>query len=346
MKVVLLGTEFAMNGAAVLLYRWAMHLVQRGHTVSAVPASQKVTATGPLRDAYVTAGVTIEDKLYVDPQTLVICNTIAAAPYVIQTAPNARTIWWLHEGEVGLELLFANPSAARAFRVAHAVIFPSAVIRDQVYASYLLGVPKQRLHVVPPGLEPLRQQATEPEPEQEKEKRPLRVACVGSVYPRKRQADLIRAVALLRNLSIECLLVGQMVSLDDEAAGIARKSPKRFNFTGQLPHEETMRLLDRADVLALPSSSECLPIAPLEAGQRGKAILLSDLPAHEGIWRHGVNCLMHPVGDVTLMAHSLRILASDRPLRERLGAQARRAAAPFRNDIFLARLGLVIASLA
>jgi glycosyltransferase involved in cell wall biosynthesis len=177
-------------------------------------------------------------------------------------------------------------------------------------------------------------------------KGPLRVACVGSIYPRKRQADLIKAIALLRNLSIECQLVGQMVSLDDEATEIARKSPKRFNFVGQLPHAETMRLLDRVDVLALPSSSECLPIAPLEAGQRGKAILLSDLPAHEGIWRHGVNCLMHPVGDVTLMAHSLRILASDPPLRERLGAQARRVAATYRNDIFLARLSLVIASLA
>jgi hypothetical protein len=96
MKIVLLGTEFAMNGASLLLHRWAIHLVQRGHTVSAVPASGKVTAAGPLRDAYVAAGVTIEDKLYVDPQMLVVCNTLAAAPYVIQTAPSARTIWWLH----------------------------------------------------------------------------------------------------------------------------------------------------------------------------------------------------------------------------------------------------------
>ena len=77
MKIVLLGTEFAMNGASLLLFRWAMHLVQRGHTVSAVPASQNITAVGPLRDAYVAAGVTIEDKLYVDPQSLVVCNTLA-----------------------------------------------------------------------------------------------------------------------------------------------------------------------------------------------------------------------------------------------------------------------------
>lgn len=344
MKIVLLGTEFAMNGASLLLYRWAVHLVQRGHTVSAVPASRKVTAVGPLRDAFVAAGVTIEEKLFVDPQTLVICNTVASAPYVMQTAPAARTIWWLHEGEVGLQLLFANPAAVRAFRMAHAIIFPSATIRDQIYASYLLGVPKQRLHVVPPGLDPPAQSSAPSEPEQEK--RPIRVICVGSIYPRKRQADLIKAVALLRNVPLECLLAGQMVDLEQEATEITRKSPKRFVFAGQLPHAEALRLLDRADIFALPSSSECLPIAPLEAGQRGKAILLSDLPAHEGIWRHGVNCLMHPVGDVTLMAHSLRILASDAALRARLGAQARQVAAPYRNDMFLARLSLVIASLA
>ena len=342
MKVVLLGTEFAMNGASLLLYRWAVHLVQRGHTVSAVPASQRITAVGPLRDAFVAAGITIEQKLYVDPQTLVICNTISSAPYVIQTAPAARTIWWLHEGEVGLQLLFANPSAVRAFQMAHAIIFPSATIRDQIYASYLLNVPKQRLHVVPPGLDPPEQASA---PEAEPEKRPIRVVCVGSIYPRKRQADLIKAVALLRNMSIECQLVGQMVDLEEEASEIARKAPKRFTFAGQLPHAEALRLLDRADIFSLPSSSECLPIAPLEAGQRGKAILLSDLPAHEGIWRHGVNCLMHPIGDVALMAHSIRILASDAALRARLGAQARRVAAPYRNDIFLARLSLVIASL-
>jgi len=343
MKIVLLGTEFAMNGASLLLYRWAMHLVQRGHTVSAVPASQKITAIGPLRDAYVAAGVTIEEKLYVDPQMLVICNTLAAAPYVIQTAPSARTIWWLHEGEVALQMMLANPAAARAFQMAHAIIFPSAVIRDQVYTSYLLGVPKQRLHVVPPGLDPLEETSAPAEPEPEK--RPVRVICIGSIYPRKRQADLVKAVALLRNVAIECQFVGQMVDLEAEATEIAHKSPKRFAFAGQLPHVEAMRLLDHADILSLPSGSECMPIAPLEAGQRGKAVLLSDLPAHEGVWRHGVNCLMHPVGDVSLMAHSLRILASDAALRARLGAQAKRVAQPYRNDMFLARLGLVIASL-
>ena len=41
-----------------------------------------------------------------------------------------------------------------------------------------------------------------------------RVVCVGSIYPRKRQVDLLRAVAMLRGAPVECVLIGPMVALD------------------------------------------------------------------------------------------------------------------------------------
>ena len=340
MQVVLLGTEFSMTGAGLLLFRWAAHLRRRGHDVVAV---HDASAAGPLRDAYLAHGVALAERFDVDGRMLVICNTVMAARYVLQTARAARTVWWIHEGEVGLPILVKNPGAERAFHAAHAIIFPSAAIRDRVYRSYLLGVPEARLHVVPPGLDPLdpAQAAAEPAPQN----RPIRVISVGSIYPRKRQADLIRAVARLSDVSIECLLVGAMVHLEAEAVALAKATPDRIAFAGQLLHAETLRLIGRADIFALSSASECLPIAPLEAGQRGKAVLLSDLPAHEGVWRHGVNCLMHPPHDVDLLAHLLRVLATDAALRERLGAAARRTAAGFRNDLFLTRLDMVLASL-
>jgi len=342
MQVVLLGTEFAMTGAGLLLFRWAAHLRRRGHDVVAV---HDASATGPLREAYLAHGVALAERFDVDGRMLVICNTVLAARYVLQTAPTAPTVWWLHEGESGLAILLRNPGAERAFHAAHAIIFPSAAVRDRVYRSFLLGVPEARLHVVPPGLDPLdpaAQAASDPSPQD----RPIRVISVGSIYPRKRQADLISAVTRLTDLRIECLLVGAMVHLEPEAVARAKAAPDRIAFTGQLPHAEALRLIGRADIFALPSSSECLPIAPLEAGQRGKAVLLSDLPAHEGVWRHGVNCLMHPTYDVDLLAHLLRVLATDAALRARLGAAARRTAAGFRNDLFLTRLGMVLASLA
>jgi len=340
MRVVLLGTEFSMTGAGLLLFRWAAHLRRRGHDVTAVHDAR---AAGPLRDAYLAQGVTLSERFDVDSGMLVICNTVMAARYVLQTARTARTIWWLHEGEVGLPILMKNPGSEQAFGAAHAVIFPSAAIRDRVYRSYLLGVPESRLHIVPPGLDPLDPGQVEAAPASQD--RPVRLISVGSIYPRKRQADLIRAVARLTDIQIECLLVGEMVMLEPEAQALAKAAPGRFAFAGQVAHAETLRLIGRTDIFALPSGSECLPIAPLEAGQRGKAVLLSDLPAHEGVWRHGVNCLMHPPGDVDLLAHLLRVLAIDAPLRARLGAAARRTAAGFRNDLFLTRLDMVLASL-
>jgi glycosyltransferase involved in cell wall biosynthesis len=339
-RIVLLGTEFAMNGAALLLFRWASHLAERGHQVTAVHAQQ---TAGPLRDAYAAAGVTLTDRFGVDRNMLVICNTVQAAKQVLEVARVARTVWWLHEGEVGLSVLMRNPGSAMAFHAAHAVIFPSASIRERVYKSFLLGVPEQRLHHIAPGLEPLAPgDADTPSPSDD---RPVRVIAIGSIYPRKRPDDLIRAVAKLPDLSLECLLVGQVVALAKDATELVRAAPGRIRLVGQVPHAEAMRLLAAADILALPSSSECMPLTPLEAGLRGKAVLLSDLPAHDGIWRHGVNCLMHPVGDVDLMAHSLRILVGDAALRTRLGNAARRTASAFRNDVFLARLDTVLAGL-
>jgi glycosyltransferase involved in cell wall biosynthesis len=338
MHVVLLNTEFQMNGAALLLFRWARHLVRAGHRVTAVHDAR---ASGLLRDLYLAEGVELTDQFGVDRNMVVICNTLMAAPYVLEVSSYAPVIWWLHEGEIVLRMLAANPVAMKAFDKARAIIFPSATIRDIVYRSFLVGVPEQRMHIVPPGID--LPDPAERDPVATQGDR-LRVVSVGSIYTRKRQADLIRAIARLHDLPIECILIGQNVQLEEDAVTLTRQAPRRFRFLGELAQAETMRLVAQADVFALPSASECLPLAPLEAGLRSRPVVLSDLPAHEGIWRHGLNCLMHPVYDVDLLAHMLRILAVDPPLRRRLGEAARRVAAGFRNDLFFARLDMVMAS--
>src|ERR1700683_2584285 len=105
MQVVLLGTEFSMTGAGVLLLRWAAHLRRGGHEVVAV---HDANAAGPLREAYLADGISLAERHDIDSRMLVICNTVMAARYVLQTAPIARTIWWLHEGESGLPILIKN----------------------------------------------------------------------------------------------------------------------------------------------------------------------------------------------------------------------------------------------
>jgi glycosyltransferase involved in cell wall biosynthesis len=340
MHIALLNAEFAMNGAALLLFRWAEHLARAGHRVSAL---QLIPDSGPLRDAYLACGVELPEHLAIDRSMVVICNTVPAAQAVAAVAPNARTIWWIHEGEIGASLLTANPGSIEAFSRAAAIIFPSATIRDRVYRPFLSGVPEQRLHVVPPGLDwpaPDDAKSAESPPDQ-----PMQVAVVGTICPRKRQADLIRAVARLPDLPLQCLLVGRLVMLESDAVELARQAPQRFRFAGEVSNAEALRLISRADIFALPSESECFPLAPLEAGLRGKPVVLSDLTGHAGIWRHGRNCLMHPVSDVDRLMHALHSLAIDPALRVRLGEAARRTAKSFPSDLFFSRLDMVLASL-
>jgi glycosyltransferase involved in cell wall biosynthesis len=340
MHFVFLNPGSQLSGATLLLFHWARHLARAGQRVTARLQSDE---PAPMIDLYRAEGIDLQAEFEVESDTVMICNTIAAAPLVMRTGSVVPTIWWLHEGETALRHLAANPDHLAAFEMASAIVIPSATIRDRVYRSFLLRVPDSRVHIVPPGLEP-----PNPGHQDQAEARHdgrLQVMCVGSITPLKRQSDLIKAVASLPDLPIECVFVGRPDLLEDEARELADRSPERFRFVGELPHQEAMRLLAQTDVLAHVSTSECLPLAPLEAGLRARPVILSDLPAHEGVWRHGVNCLMYPAGDVPLLAHMVRILATDAALRTRLGNEARRTAGRFRYDVFLTRLDLVLASL-
>jgi hypothetical protein len=65
--------------------------------------------------------------------------------------------------------------------------------------------------------------------------------------------------------------------------------------------------------------------------------LLSDLPPYRGTWTHGVDCLMHPVGHVPLLAHNLAIVLNDSGIRGPMIAAAKGVVAQFGLDRFLAQ---------
>jgi glycosyltransferase involved in cell wall biosynthesis len=337
-RIILAGAEFGMTGAGLLLFRYGAHLVKRGHTVSVMPRPNDV---GPLEAAYAAAGVSrTPERTEIGPGTILICNTLMSAQLVIQCAAHAPVMWWLHEGEVGLKILAEAPGMAAAFGRAGAIVLPTPVLRDRIYRSYLIGVPEDRLAIVPPGVDPPSQ------PRPTRLPGPVRVVAIGSIYPRKRPIDLLRALAMLPDLAMELHFVGRDHGVEPDFATLAAADPRRVRLHGELANEQALQVLDQADVFALPSGSECMPVSTIEAGIRGIPAVLSDLPGHEGVWRHGQNCLMHPVGDVPLLAHMVRILATDAATRRRLGAGALQTARRFRTDAMMARLDLALTGLA
>jgi glycosyltransferase involved in cell wall biosynthesis len=83
-----------------------------------------------------------------------------------------------------------------------------------------------------------------------------------------------------------------------------------------------------ADVFALPSSREGLPVALLEAMAAGLPCVASRLPgATDVLIANGENGILVPPGDINALAAALTSLLTDRPRAAALGAAARQRVA-------------------
>ena len=103
----------------------------------------------------------------------------------------------------------------------------------------------------------------------------------------------------------------------------------RVKFLGRISEDEKLRLLRRAWALVFTSPKEGWGITNLEAAACGTAVIASDSPGIRESVRHGETGFLVPHGDVEALAASMSRIASDRPLVERLGTQARSFAATF-----------------
>lgn len=231
MHILLVNHEFSMSGAAVMLLDLADILLDQGYRVGIAAINRE---DGPLRSEYASRGII--EVFPIDPGAvdLVIANTLSAAPAVIALAPMVRTIWWIHESEVGLSLLLQAPEWQEAFDNAHRIVFPSQRMRDHAYRSLHYKRRPENVVVVPNGLRPAAAEAVE-------EKRlPWRIVCVGTVHAVKRQSDIVAALHRLGRRDIEFIAVGMYFSLTDEARAIVDAAPDRYRLLGQRPNAETL----------------------------------------------------------------------------------------------------------
>lgn len=102
------------------------------------------------------------------------------------------------------------------------------------------------------------------------------VLCVGALIPRKGQELLVRALPRLHGVTL--LFAGQgqyrrALEKQAEELGVDR----RIGFLGSVPHDRLPRIYAAADVMALPSSSEGLANAWVEALACGTPIVITDV---------------------------------------------------------------------
>lgn len=203
------------------------------------------------------------------------------------------------------------PQIAAAARTASGLLAVSAAMRDDMIALGMEGG-KIRVHYTGVDLDRFT-----PAQDRVAAKHAIGlsgpvVISVGALIPRKGQALLIQALPALPDATL--LLAGAGPELSAcQALANTLGVVDRVRFLGSVPHAELPALLAAADVMALPSASEGLANAWVEALACGTPVVISDAGgARELIDRPEAGCIIAREPDA--IAEAIRkILAAPPP---------------------------------
>lgn len=170
---------------------------------------------------------------------------------------------------------------------------------------------------------------------------PFRVLFMGVLIERKGVADLLDAVALLRDsgrLGDMCVVIAGTGTQEDElkvkagelgllgdVAGADAGVPV-VEFVGWTDGEKKRALFEQCQALVLPSYNEGLPVAVLEAIAHGMPVVATNVGDMAAAVHDGENGYLIEPGDVHALADTLAKIAADRNRYEAM-SQASRALA-------------------
>ena len=153
------------------------------------------------------------------------------------------------------------------------------------------------------------------------------IATLGHVVPRKRHADVLRALGRLPDL--HWVVIGDGPELPTLRAAVEEEGlGGRVEFTGQLDPEAALRRLARCHLMALPSEDEAFGVAYVEALACGvPAVGVQGEAGPEEIAARGDGMLLVPPRDPQALAIAFAALADDRARWQALSDAARATAA-------------------
>ncbi|OEJ65134.1 glycosyltransferase family 4 protein [Magnetovibrio blakemorei] len=139
--------------------------------------------------------------------------------------------------------------------------------------------------------------------------------------------ELVQAAHILKQRGVPLRLV--LVGNPDPAnpASIPEAQLKAWQDEGLLEwwgrREDVADILAQSHIAVLPSYREGMPRSLLEAASIGRPLVAFDAVGCRDLIRSGENGVLVPFKDVPALADALETLATDAPLRLRLGHQAR-----------------------
>lgn len=217
-----------------------------------------------------------------------------------------------------------------SYRFCHAL-----VVQTQNAKAYFDRMIPCGIYVIPNPLTPrfLTEGASSPRV------REMKIAAVGRLETQKGFDFLLEAFASVaeKHPDWNLVIVGEgSLRTELEARRDRLLLRGRAEFAGR--DADPLDLYMTSSIFALSSRYEGFPNALCEAMACGCAAVSFDAPSGPGdIIEHGVNGLLITSGDVKALAEAMERLMSDAPLRERLGAEARRSMRRLHPDIIMQR---------
>jgi D-inositol-3-phosphate glycosyltransferase len=199
-----------------------------------------------------------------------------------------------------------------------------ATCTDEVFELARMGVPRDKISVVPCGVDV--DQFT-PDGPHARTGAPRRVVSVGRLVPRKGFSDLIATMPMLADT--ELVIVGGPASgrltEDPEARRLCGQAARlgvadRVHLTGRLPRQDMPALLRSADVVACVPWYEPFGIVPLEAMACGVPVVASAVGGLNDTVVDGITGVHVPPRRPRVLAGTLRQLLANPGRRAALGA--------------------------
>jgi phosphatidylinositol alpha-mannosyltransferase len=156
---------------------------------------------------------------------------------------------------------------------------------------------------------------------------PLRLLFIGQAVERKGLPVLLRAFEALRE-HVPATLT--LVGADREEVAHMMLDDRGVYALGKVSEERKLHELTSAELLCAPSlHGESFGMVLTEAFAAATPVIASDIPGYRDVVRNGSDGLLVAPGDALALAEALRLLALDRPLRERMAQAARERAERF-----------------
>jgi glycosyltransferase involved in cell wall biosynthesis len=268
-----------------------------------------------------------------DGADVMVLDSIAAAflgPWLTARRPPLPLVGSLHQPPGGIDhgrlrRIVQAPLDRLAYRGASLLLVASQDLAAQVEAA---GLPAGRIRVVPPG----RDVAASPGPPAGDLRRGRRVAllCVANWIERKCILETLEALARLEPGLATLHLAGDDQADAHYAAAVRSRIARpdlagRVVVHGPLPTERVAALYQAADVFVLPSLREPYGTVWGEAMAAGLPVVgwrAGNLPHLAG----EDEALMVPPGNLDELSRAVALLATDEPLRRRMGEAALRRA--------------------